>query len=155
MSFEQMKFCYPWREYQARVLSQLEEHFDDDHLHVVAAPGSGKTVLGLEVVRRLAKPCLIFAPTCTIRDQWVERIKELFLPEGADLSWISKSIHQPSLVTVITYQALHAAWTGGRDEDPETYVELDSESQELEVAQFDEKARGGLRSSPFSKSSKL
>ena len=50
-----MKFKYPWRPYQARILKELDEHLEDNKLHVVAAPGSGKTVLGLEAVHRLNK----------------------------------------------------------------------------------------------------
>ena len=47
-----VEFVWPWRNYQGRVLSELDLHLDDNHLHIIAAPGSGKTVLGLEVVRR-------------------------------------------------------------------------------------------------------
>ena len=38
-------------EAEDRVLQELKEHLDDARLHVVAAPGAGKTVLGLEVIR--------------------------------------------------------------------------------------------------------
>ena len=40
-------FKYTWRNYQQRVLSELDSYLDDGALHVVAPPGSGKTVLGL------------------------------------------------------------------------------------------------------------
>lgn len=67
--FAQMTFCYPWREYQAAVLADLSTHIDDRKLHVGAAPGVGKTVLRLEVMRRIGK-------------QWVDRLVDLFLPTG-------------------------------------------------------------------------
>jgi len=35
--------------------------------HLVAPPGSGKTVVGLEIVRRLGRPALVLAPTATIQ----------------------------------------------------------------------------------------
>jgi superfamily II DNA or RNA helicase len=117
MAFEEMEFRHSWRGYQARVLRDLENHLDDAHLHVVAAPGSGKTVLGLEVMRRLSRPTLILAPSLAIRNQWAQRIAQLFLEEGADTSWISTQLREPALVTVSTYQSLHAAWTGGAEED--------------------------------------
>ena len=60
-ALEAAEFRRPWRDYQARVLEELEQHLDDNLLHIVAAPGSGKTVLGLEVMRRLSKPTLILA----------------------------------------------------------------------------------------------
>jgi len=63
-----IQFRKPWRSYQQRVLAELQNHLTDNHLHIIAAPGSGKTVLGLEVVRRLNRPTLILAPTVAIRD---------------------------------------------------------------------------------------
>lgn len=114
---EGLRFKYPWRDYQSRVLSELEDHLDDDQLHVVAAPGSGKTVLGLEVMRRLGKPSLIFAPSLAIRNQWKSRLVELFMGDGADDSWISLNIRDPKFLTISTYQGLHAALSGETDEE--------------------------------------
>ncbi|UCH32926.1 MAG: DEAD/DEAH box helicase family protein [Armatimonadota bacterium] len=112
------QFKYPWRTYQARVLAELDEHLGDNRLHIVAAPGSGKTVLGLEVVRRLNRPALILAPTLTIRDQWVERFVNLFLPETEQRpDWISTDVREPGFVTVVTYQALHVACAGGTESE--------------------------------------
>ena len=104
-----IKFKYTWRKYQQRVLDELETHLDDNHLHVIAPPGSGKTVLGLEVALRLNKPTLIFAPTVAIRNQWIQRFCELFLQTSTEPEWISRDIKQPGFLTVVTYQALHAA----------------------------------------------
>ena len=73
------KFKYPWRDYQNRILLGLDSYTADNCLHVIAPPGSGKTVLGLEVALRLNQPTLIIAPTIGIRDQWLERFVELFL----------------------------------------------------------------------------
>lgn len=106
---ENAKFKYPWRPYQARVLRDLDTHLDDEHLNIVAAPGSGKTVLGLEVMMRLNKPTLILAPTLAIRNQWVHRFTELFLQVENVPDWISTDIRKPSFLTVSTYQGLHSA----------------------------------------------
>jgi superfamily II DNA or RNA helicase len=40
------------------------------HTHVVAPPGSGKTVMGLEMARRLGAPALVLCPTAAIQAQW-------------------------------------------------------------------------------------
>lgn len=110
MSFpENIKFKYSWRKYQQRVLDDLQRHLQDNHLHVVAPPGSGKTVLGLEVALRLNKPTLILAPTLAIRNQWVQRFCELFLQTDTIPDWISNDIRNPKFLTVCTYQGLHAA----------------------------------------------
>lgn len=111
--FSEISFQGRWRDYQGRVLDELAAHLGDDRLHVVAAPGSGKTVLGLEVVRRIARPALILAPTVAIRNQWVERLCGLFLPAGAPRpAWISTALARPRPLTVATYQALFAAMAG-------------------------------------------
>lgn len=103
-----IKFCYPWRSYQKRILDQLEEHLRNRHLHLVAPPGSGKTVLGLEIMLRINRPTIILAPTLTIKEQWANRFMELFLDKDQRPDWLSTSIHQPAMVTITTYQALHA-----------------------------------------------
>lgn len=130
MVFETLKFQASWREYQRRVLAELESHLDDNHLHIVAAPGSGKTILGLEVMRRIAQPTIILAPTITIRNQWVERLIFMFLPpEETRPDWISKNIRQPGVLTVITYQAVHAAFSGLEDSDAEIAPETENDSR--------------------------
>lgn len=113
-----VKFLKEWRSYQKRILSELEEHLDDNRLHVVAAPGSGKTVLGLEVVVRLNQPTLVLAPTLTIRNQWIDRFAHLFLPADCSMpDWIITDIKHPRFLTVSTYQALHSAYSGFVDEE--------------------------------------
>ena len=108
--FDSMQFRHPWRPYQARVLGAVHDHLDDKRLHIVAAPGAGKTTLGLEIFRMLGKPALVLSPTRIIRDQWLERLKD-FVPDVAGLSWISNSVHAPGILTSITYQALHAKFS--------------------------------------------
>ena len=102
-------FKYPWRNYQQRVLNDLVAHLNDDHLHIIAPPGSGKTVLGLEVMLRIGNGTLILAPTLAIRNQWIERFVELFVQTDQEPDWISRDIRNPKLLTVVTYQGLHAA----------------------------------------------
>lgn len=116
---ENIKFKYDWRKYQKRVLNELEDHLDDNHLHIIAPPGSGKTILGLEVTLRLDKPTLIFAPTIAIRNQWIQRFCELFLQTDKTPDWISRDIKNPKFLTVSTYQGLHAACSGAIETDEE------------------------------------
>lgn len=108
---EDIQFKYKWRKYQQRVLDELDTHLTDNHLHVIAPPGSGKTVLGLEVALRLDKPTLILAPTLAIQNQWIQRFCELFLQVDRRPNWISSSIKSPKFLTVTTYQSLYAFCT--------------------------------------------
>lgn len=89
------------------MLHDFDRHAADGRFHVVAAPGSGKTVLGLEVVRRLGAPALVCAPTLALRGQWVERLARHFLDDHRP-SWVSEDVAAPALITFETYQALHA-----------------------------------------------
>lgn len=105
-----MKFKWTWRDYQARVLENAENYVKDGKVHIVAAPGSGKTTLGIELIRRMNENVLILVPSVTIREQWAARIKEGFLLDGVDGdSLISQSMKEPKAITIATYQALHSA----------------------------------------------
>ena len=53
-----MAFRKNWRTYQSHWLDRLDRYLDDKRLDLVAAPGSGKTGLGLEVIRRVNEPTL-------------------------------------------------------------------------------------------------
>ncbi|MFZ1789115.1 MAG: DEAD/DEAH box helicase family protein [Saprospiraceae bacterium] len=118
-----IKFKYGWRKYQQRVLDDLQDHISDGHLHVIAPPGSGKTVLGLEVAIRLNKPTLILTPTIAIRNQWIQRFCELFLQTNLTPDWISRDIRNPKFMTVVTYQGLHAACNNWKIEEEENEIE--------------------------------
>ena len=108
--FEHLSFKGEWRAYQKRILEKSESIMADGHIHLVAAPGSGKTTLGIEFIRRNSKPALILVPTVTIRQQWVDRIREAFLDtESLADEMISQNLKQPKTITVATYQALHSA----------------------------------------------
>ncbi|WP_198553852.1 DEAD/DEAH box helicase family protein [Tenacibaculum sp. Bg11-29] len=125
-----IKFKYDWRKYQKRVLEELKDHLNDNHLHIIAPPGSGKTILGLEVALRLNKPTLIFAPTIAIRNQWIQRFCELFLQTNETPNWISIDIKKPQFLTVSTYQGLHAACSGTQEEEEELNEEESEKNKE-------------------------
>ena len=107
-----LKFKGSWRNYQARVLENADRYMSDGKIHIVAAPGSGKTTLGIELIRRMGGKALILAPSITIREQWVARIEEAFLCDGVQgEEYLSQNLKQPKAITVATYQALHSAMT--------------------------------------------
>lgn len=106
-----LRFNGTWRSYQKRILDDLDFRLRDNKLHVVAAPGAGKTTLGIEVIARLNRPSLVLCPTNTIKTQWKERICSSFLQEK-DYGIVSTNIRKPGYITVITYQALLAAFCG-------------------------------------------
>jgi len=84
-------------------------------IHVVAPPGSGKTVLGLylwaEFVRR---PAVVFSPNSAIQAQWATRTS-LFQIDGGHA--VSTDPRRPGLLTSLTYQSVTLPDRGGGDLD--------------------------------------
>jgi len=145
MNFEQLRFRYTWRPYQQRVIDAIEQHLDDDRLHVVAAPGAGKTTLGLEVFRKLKKRALVLSPTRIIRDQWILRLNDFI--EASDvtkLDWVSNDINDPKVLTSITYQALHSKLS------TELSADLDDEEGTVLNDSADDSLNDGLDNEPVS-----
>ena len=114
-----LNFKGSWRSYQKRILDDLSFHLRDDKLHIVAAPGAGKTTLGIEVISRLNQPTLILCPTNTIKNQWKERICSAFL-NAEDYDIVSTDLRNPEYITVTTYQPLLASFCGQKEDETNT-----------------------------------
>ena len=104
-------FDAPWRRYQELALDAFERDRASGRKQtlIVAPPGSGKTLIGLEVIRRLECPALVLCPSQTIQRQWVD--KQLLF--GA----VSEEVH------ALTYQALCQA------QDPDEVLRQIAERQ--------------------------
>ncbi len=103
-----MALRVPLRRYQQRLLAAADSTAAraDHVLHLCAPPGSGKTLLGLELARRRGRAVVVFAPTTAIVGQWRDEVG-LFLPAGASSGpLVSTDPSRVAPVTVLTYQAL-------------------------------------------------
>lgn len=137
-----IKFKYPWRPYQDRVLKESDKYLKDGKINIVAAPGSGKTILGLEIARRLASPVIIFAPTVTIKKQWITKFLSSFTDLKEVPDWISTDIYDLKYFNVVTYQALHYAYKRKRInekvEDTDDVIDKEEEFvTEEEIKSYD------------------
>ncbi len=84
-------------------------------LHIVAPPGSGKTVLGLYIwAEMVRKPVLVLSPNSAIQAQWAARL-DLFSPECSALS--STDPKSPDAFTSLTYQSVTLPRRGDDDLD--------------------------------------
>ena len=94
----------------------------EKQLHIVAPPGSGKTILGLYVWADLVRrPTLVLSPNSAIQAQWVARTS-LFDLDGRDEEIVLSS-ETPGLLTSLTYQSLTMVRTKGEDlEDAATQL---------------------------------
>ncbi|MCA9989136.1 MAG: DEAD/DEAH box helicase family protein [Anaerolineales bacterium] len=105
--FHALQFQYPFRKYQQMILTQVEQGWDKDRQHhLVAPPGAGKTIVGLELIRRRGRPAVVFCPTTTIQQQWHEKLK-LFTEDD---HWLQQNSSVEALelanITILTYQIL-------------------------------------------------
>ena len=139
---ESIKFKYPWRSYQAKVLEEVNGLIKDKKVHIVAAPGSGKTVLGLELARRIGNPVLILSPTVTIKNQWIDRFVTSFMVEGSSKpEWISDDIYNLKFFNSVTYQGLHCAYKKltrivSDNDDTDDEVEKETINTEVDVKTY-------------------
>ena len=101
---------------QIAAVSVIEPQLDiqGKHLHIVAPPGSGKTVLGLYVWANLVrKPTLVLSPNSAIQAQWAART-DLFDLDGKD-EFITTDPKKPGLLTSLTYQSITMPKRGGEE----------------------------------------
>ncbi len=135
--FEGIYLRTPFRDYQQRILSSIDLLMSDNKLHISAAPGAGKTILGLEVIRRLGKKALIFVPTINLRNQWKERFLGSFIGREESeaalrYTWeneFSVDIMSPGVVTCATYQALFTVYS----KDDGSFAELINKYKEMGI----------------------
>lgn len=136
MHFAELRFQGIFRDYQQKVLDNAPRYLQNKSIHIVAAPGSGKTILGLELICRLGAPALVLSPGVTIRQQWGERFAEGFLPASTQLcDLVSFNLKEPKLITSVTYQALHAAYNK-KMSDEETEGDAEGQTEHAETDDF-------------------
>ena len=122
--FGSIGFSGKLRPSQVAAVSVIEPQLDvqGKHLHIVAPPGSGKTVLGLYVWANLVrKPTLVLSPNSAIQAQWAART-DLFDLDGKE-EYVSTDPKKPGLLTSLTYQSITMPKRGG-EELNEAAIEL-------------------------------
>ncbi|WP_309233497.1 DEAD/DEAH box helicase family protein [Conexibacter sp. W3-3-2] len=103
MTVADLRFPGTWRRYQELAFAAFEADraAGRRRTHLVAPPGSGKTVIGLELVRRRGGPALVLVPNQAIQAQWVAQIGRC---GGAGL--VRTELDRDAPISVLTYQAL-------------------------------------------------
>ena len=106
--FPEIRFKGTLRPSQAEVVKIAEAKLATGRrrLHIVAPPGSGKTVLGLYLwAECIGEPALVLSPNSAIQAQWAART-ELFTMEQAGADAVSTTPKAPGLLTSLTYQSV-------------------------------------------------
>lgn len=99
-----LSFEGTWRRYQRTVLEATESHSANGRVHIVAPPGAGKTVIGIELARFFGRRAVVFAPTTTIQRQWVETVGMFAAVDPA--ATVSDDPARQAPLHVFTYQLI-------------------------------------------------
>jgi hypothetical protein len=110
VSFPNIKFKGELRPSQSDVvkIARAQIEAGERQLHIVAPPGSGKTVTGLYLWAEVIKePTVVLSPNTAIQSQWAART-DLFTEDGKKIPVhrISTNPDRPSLLTSLTYQSV-------------------------------------------------
>ncbi len=100
--FARLAFQGTWRGYQRLALEAFEADRKRGQLqtHIVAPPGSGKTLLGMELIRRLGARALVLVPNTAVQAQWLRTAAAFGAPDGF------ASANPSATIACLTYQSL-------------------------------------------------
>jgi len=145
MSFDLLHFQQPFRKYQTLILDLVEKKQaqGERQFHLVAPPGAGKTIVGLELVRRFGQPAVVFAPTSTIQAQWQAKV-DLFLADPRQRDQIvSNDPANLHSINIFTYQLLTIS--GGQVEGLRQKAEADWIASLVKEGKSDDEAMAHAR----------
>ena len=103
--FAGMALARPLWPHQEKALAAFEEGRNRHAAatYLVVPPGGGKTLIGLEAVRRLGRPAVVLCPNTAIQAQWAAQWQTAFTPPDVAAT---TSRELPTALTVLTYQAV-------------------------------------------------
>jgi superfamily II DNA or RNA helicase len=104
--FDGLSFQGEWRRYQRAAIAAFERDREAGrrHTHIVAPPGSGKTLLGVELIRRVGERALVLAPNQAIQQQWPRAVAQFTRDRREAVEITGADVAKP--IACLTYQAL-------------------------------------------------
>ncbi len=119
-AWDRCAFPGTFRRYQSLALDAVEQlsAAGERRAYLVLPPGAGKTVLGLEVARRIGRRTLVLTPNTAVQAQWLAEWKR-FGGEGGHPRPASAERALTAPMSVLTYQALTVWDRSADDEDVE------------------------------------
>lgn len=111
-----LKLPYLLRNYQRDAVNAWRNSSDVNQTQLVLPPGSGKTVIGLEIARQTGNTTVIFTPNTAVQNQWCTLLRAS-LPTAA---YSRVGTHPDDMnradITVLNYQMLANYETGAAQE---------------------------------------
>jgi superfamily II DNA or RNA helicase len=101
-----LRFHGEWRHYQRLALEAFERDRERGrrHTHVVAPPGSGKTLMGIEMVGRIGRRAVVLAPNSAVQSVWLLGVSG-FCEDGVAPATVAGATLEAPLAC-LTYQSL-------------------------------------------------
>jgi superfamily II DNA or RNA helicase len=100
-------------DYQQQAITEFNTHINNGKTGIFlgAAPGSGKTQMGIKMLEILGVTALIIVPKKDLVDQWVERIlkttdlkkEDVGICQGGKIDWEGKKIVVGLIHTIVKY----------------------------------------------------
>ena len=119
--FSGLRCQFKLRTYQRDILKLVarESRKGQREFHIVAPPGSGKTILGLQLVIDHNHPAIVLAPNAGIQSQWVDKLRHFVPPKAqVDLAaLISGDPAEARPIMALTYQGLTTRVQGQQGPD--------------------------------------
>ena len=103
--FDELSFGGEWRRYQKAAIAAFERDraAGRRRTHIVAPPGSGKTLVGVELVRRVGRRALVLAPNSAVQMQWPRAVRKFGPPSEV----VRTAGPEPAFpIACMTYQSL-------------------------------------------------
>ena len=98
----QIKSNVVLRDYQQVILDTYLERLGDSYGGIIkATTGSGKTVMGVDLIAKIKGPSLVIVPTDLIMKQWIDQVKTLSNQKNVGIIRQSTADIQPVTVAMI------------------------------------------------------
>ncbi len=103
-----LAYPHPLRRHQREALDALgvARAAGRQRAWVVLPPGAGKTLVGLETIRREGRRAVVLCPNTAIQGQWVRGWRDFGNPSGANPIAVGSDRDLATAVTALTYQSL-------------------------------------------------
>ena len=108
-----MEFKWEFYLYQNKILETFEKEILrwDDKIHIIAPPWSWKTIVWLEMVKRLLEKkqwvILILVPNITLQYQWKDKLEKFFLDKDENIEdLVSFELEKIKKINILTYQSI-------------------------------------------------
>jgi len=136
--FSQFRFQYNLFEFQQRIIEKIKTLLENEKHHLlISPPGSGKTIVALEICRFFSSHTLVLVPNLAVLGSWIDRL-EMFIDESlSELPFTEiytrlTGVLRP--ITITTYEQISESLQRYEDENnPENWGQIPDEFSKYHI----------------------